>query len=59
MKLLLVEDEKSLSRAVQTILEKNHYTVDAVFDGEEALSYLELDNYDGVILDITSQNLLI
>lgn len=52
MKLLLVEDEKSLSRAVQTILEKNHYTVDAVFDGEEALSYLELDNYDGVILDI-------
>ncbi len=52
MKLLLVEDEKSLSRAVQTILEKNHYTVDAVFDGEEALSYLDLDNYDGVILDI-------
>lgn len=52
MKLLLVEDEKSLSRAVKTILEKNHYTVDAVFDGEEALSYLELDNYDGVILDI-------
>ena len=52
MKLLLVEDEKSLSRAVQIILEKNHYTVEAVFDGEEALSYLELDHYDGVILDI-------
>lgn len=52
MKLLLVEDEKSLSKAIQTVLEKNHYTVDAVFDGEEALTYLELDQYDGVILDI-------
>ena len=52
MKLLLVEDEQSLSKAVQTVLEKNHYTVDAVFDGEEALTYLRLDDYDGVILDI-------
>lgn len=52
MRLLLAEDEKSLSRAVTAILEKNHYSVDAVYDGAEALTYLEEANYDGVILDI-------
>lgn len=52
MRLLLVEDEVSLSRAVKTILEKNHYSVDAVFDGEDALDYLECGSYDGVILDV-------
>lgn len=52
MRLLLAEDEKSLSRALVTILGKSHYTVDAVYDGEEALEYLETGNYDGAILDI-------
>ena len=52
MRLLLAEDEKSLSRALVTILGKSHYTVDAVYDGEEALKYLETGNYDGAILDI-------
>ena len=52
MRLLFAEDEKSLSKAVGTILEKNNYSVDAVYDGEEALAYLSSGNYDGVILDI-------
>ncbi len=52
MKLLLAEDERSLSKAIAAILQKNNYTVDTVFDGEEALSYLETGDYDGVILDI-------
>ena len=52
MRLLLAEDERSLSRAVAAILEKNNYSVDAVYDGQEALDYLESENYDGVILDI-------
>ncbi len=52
MRLLLAEDEKSLSKAVIAILEKNNYSVDAVFDGEEALLYLESGNYDGMILDL-------
>lgn len=52
MRILLAEDERSLSRAVAALLEKNHYAVDAVYDGEEALAYLEAGNYDGVILDI-------
>ena len=52
MRLLLAEDEKELSRALTTILERNNYSVDAVYDGEEALEYLNSNNYDGLILDI-------
>lgn len=52
MRLLLAEDEQRLSRALVAILERNHYSVDAVFDGEAASEYLSAENYDGVILDI-------
>lgn len=52
MRLLLAEDEASLSRAVVTILRKNNYTVDAAYDGIEVLEYLESNEYDGVILDV-------
>ncbi len=52
MKLLFAEDERSLSRAITHILEKNCYSVDAVYDGQAALDYLENGDYDGIILDI-------
>lgn len=52
MKLLLAEDERSLSKVLVKILEKNNYTADAVFDGEAALAYLESGGYDAAILDI-------
>ena len=52
MRLLLAEDEKALSKALATILERNKYSVDAAYDGQEALEYLDAGNYDGVILDI-------
>ncbi len=52
MRLLLAEDELSLSRAITTILRKNNYEVDAVYDGQAALDYLACNNYDGAILDI-------
>lgn len=52
MRLLLAEDEKSLSKAIITILQKNNYSADAVYNGRDALEYLEASNYDGVILDI-------
>ena len=52
MRLLLAEDEKALSKALTTILERNNYSVDAVYDGQEALDYLEYGQYDGIILDI-------
>ncbi|MCI5903130.1 MAG: response regulator transcription factor [Blautia sp.] len=52
MRILFAEDEKALSKALTAILERNNYSVDAVFDGQAALEYLEADNYDCVILDI-------
>lgn len=52
MRLLLAEDEKSLSKAIVAILERNNYSVDAVYDGLEALEYLESGTYDGLILDV-------
>lgn len=52
MRILLAEDERSLSRAVIALLEKNNYSADAVYDGQEALEYLEAGNYDALILDL-------
>ncbi len=52
MRLLLAEDEKDLSRALTAILQRSNYSVDAVYDGEEALAYVNSNNYDGLILDI-------
>lgn len=52
MRILLCEDEKSLSKALKIILEKNNYSVDCVYNGKEALEYLQADNYDAVIMDV-------
>ncbi len=52
MKLLYAEDERSMSEAVVDILTFHKYTVDAVYDGEEALYYARNEEYDGIILDI-------
>ena len=52
MRLLLAEDEKELSKALTAILVHNNYSVDAVYNGREALEYINCENYDGVILDI-------
>lgn len=52
MRLLLAEDELSLSKAICAILQKNNYSVDAVYDGAQALEYIKSENYDGIILDI-------
>lgn len=52
MRILLAEDEKALSKAIVKIFEKNKYSVDAVYDGEEAICYIENGNYDIAVLDI-------
>ncbi|MCQ2486899.1 MAG: response regulator transcription factor [Clostridia bacterium] len=52
MRLLLAEDEKMLSDALVTVLQHNNYSVDAVYNGQDALDYLETGDYDGAILDI-------
>lgn len=52
MRILLAEDEKALSRAIVKIFEKNNYSIDAVYDSEDALDYLNAGNYDCAVLDI-------
>jgi len=52
VRLLLAEDEEELSEALAAVLRHNNYSVDTVYDGQEALDYLEGQEYDGVILDI-------
>ena len=52
MKLLYAEDERSLSEAVVDVLEYNKFSVDAVYDGQDALDYAESGHYDGIILDV-------
>ncbi len=52
MRILLAEDEKELSRALVAILKHNNYSVDAVYNGQDALDYIETGLYDGVVLDI-------
>ena len=52
MKLLLVEDEADLNRGLTKLLKKEHFIVDSAFDGEEALEFLEMVDYDLIILDI-------
>ena len=52
MKILLAEDEVSLNGIIAKRLKKENFTVDVVFDGEEALDYLAYSDYDIVLLDI-------
>ena len=51
MKILFAEDDRDLSMAVKTLLERTGYLVDTVYDGAEALAYAEAESYDGMILD--------
>lgn len=52
MRILLAEDEKELSDALVAILQYNHYSVDTVYNGQDAYEYGLAENYDGIILDI-------
>ena len=52
MRLLIAEDEKNLNKILAQQLRDNGYTVDACFDGEDALDHIRMTDYDGVILDI-------
>ena len=52
MKLLLVEDNIQLNKALSTLLKRNSYLVDSALDGEEALIYINDYEYDAIILDI-------
>jgi len=52
MLVLLAEDDKDLGDLVKYNLEKNHFKVDWVLDGEEAAEKVEKVKYDLAILDL-------
>ena len=52
MRILLVEDEKSLSDALVSILKNNNYTVDPCYNGEEGLDAAKSGIYDVIVLDV-------
>lgn len=52
MRILVAEDEKPLARAISKIFEKSNYSTDVVFNGEDALDYIETGNYDAAVLDV-------
>jgi len=52
MRLLVVEDEIHLLNIIKKRLTKEHYSVDACSDGEEAMEFIRMTPYDGIVLDI-------
>ncbi len=52
MRVLIVEDEKYLGEAIASVLKKNNYSVDLVYDGQYGLDCALTSIYDIIILDI-------
>lgn len=52
MRLLVAEDDPKLLKSLCHIFEKNHFCVDGVPNGEDALAHALSGGYDGLILDI-------
>ena len=52
MRILLAEDERELSNALTAILKHNNYSIDAVYNGADALDYALSAEYDAIIMDI-------
>jgi two-component system OmpR family response regulator len=56
MRLLLVEDDAKLARAVGRGLRHEGYAVDVVADGDGALTQAAVWDYDGIVLDVMLPN---
>ncbi len=52
MRILVAEDERDLNDLICRNLKQAHYSVDAVYNGEDALYYVQQAEYDALILDI-------
>jgi len=52
MRLLVCEDERNLNKLITKKLTAEGYSVDSCFDGMEALDFLSMASYDGLILDV-------
>ena len=52
MRILVVDDERDLNRVISKRLEKEGYSVDSCYDGEQAIDYLRTGEFDAVVMDI-------
>lgn len=52
MRVLIVEDSKSLSEALCAVLRREKYTVEVAYDGEEGVAYAETGVYDVILMDV-------
>lgn len=52
MRILVAEDEKSLNKVISKRLESEGYSVDSCFNGEDALDYMYVGEFDAVVMDI-------
>lgn len=52
MRILIAEDERDLNEIMRKKFKSDGYVVDCVFDGQEALDYIESASYDAVVMDI-------
>ena len=56
MRILVVDDERTLVKGIKFNLANEGYQVDCGFDGEEAVSLAKAVNYDLLILDLMMTN---
>jgi two-component system OmpR family response regulator len=52
MRLLIVEDDTKLVRALERGLAREGYAVDVAFDGDDALEQATARDYDAIVLDV-------
>lgn len=53
MRLLIIEDNKTLARSLRQGFQEEGFAVDVALDGEEGLWYAHSNPYDVVVLDLT------
>ncbi|MCI9136066.1 MAG: response regulator transcription factor [Lachnospiraceae bacterium] len=51
MRILIIEDDKSLAETLRFQLEQNHFETDVCHDGEEGLHFIEQKSHDLILLD--------
>ena len=56
-KVLVVDDEKDICRAIRFLLEQEEYSVTCVYSGEEAIEAIHKDNFDAILTDLKMHGL--
>lgn len=52
MRILVADDEPEMTMVLEALLKREHYSVDVVHNGQDALDYGLAENYDCLVLDI-------